>query len=993
MEIRKIFVASSINTFEKERKCLGSFFSRLNNQSKSENIFYDVKFCEELDNAVPEVRKQNEYNQFIMESNLVIFLLSESCGNYTFEEFQKALQGRKDAAILVFHQKDSSLDEKTEWIRQQAEIHQKISYVDYTGYQDVEQQLYEHINSKIKWPEVSDAAEIHKEIKIFLGTSDFEYEEEHNAILRFILNLNEKLLKKHVYVEVEPCDPKNMPWNDKEYKTYIEQADAVFFLFFLSANERLKKELSESLDSFYRCGKPKIYTYFYNHTGIEDTSILELKHRIGEELNHYYSLFTNVDSIKLSILIQISDIMQDACVISLENDCIMMQDEVVLDLNQIPIVSRNRVLNELKQHISEVEQEYEKTALQFSADTTKRELLNKLSQLDDERTQLQEKRKLQEKEILSMLYEMHRTIAKGKIDDLLREAYKCLENGEAEKAAKILNKPKVDEIFKLDMHAKMESIQDDASAAVEMYVQTIKIQKLLGESPETVQMIMECYEEIMTYVTMIPFLNSSVIAEYAEYLDLQNDPKAEQVWKQAEYLYSNPVRHMSKASFADLYINMGKYFFKQQEVVEAEECFQKAYDLKKELYGQNPGIYAESFADACLLLENVSFFCKAELLEEGMDAIWKCCQENLDEKHILQLADYYLKSGFRYGVLKGLKQEEEVYRKGIELLETHQIQDTVLVNLYNNLAQVLEIIGQKEECETFYKKAIAIQEALYVENQETHTELLGSIYNNICAYYRTENKYDEALQCLEKCKKVCTARYEKNPVRGGRGLAECYIHMAIVYDAMENKKEVIPTAEKGVAIYEYLYAINPNRFAIELSWAYRETGSWYILAGDIVSGIDKMEKSMSVLVCTENVYIKQHIREAMLTVFDSLALIFRLLNESKEERKVCMPLLHKIFKYGYEHLKELGCANRKAYGEKAHFAFIEVLYKIGVELLDYYEKKDPDLAKTYYYQTLYTLGEDRLKDPDLSPEDKYAVEQRMSVLETLIGDIENGADC
>ena len=54
------------------------------------------------------------------------------------------------------------------------------------------------------------------------------------------------------------------------------------------------------------------------------------------------------------------------------------------------------------------------------------------------------------------------------------------------------------------------------------------------------------------------------------YLDLQNIPKAEQIFKQTEYLFTNPERNMNKESFADLYSSMGNYFLKQYDVDLAE---------------------------------------------------------------------------------------------------------------------------------------------------------------------------------------------------------------------------------------------------------------------------------------------------------------------------------------------------------------------------------------------------------------------------------------
>ena len=51
----------------------------------------------------------------------------------------------------------------------------------------------------------------------------------------------------------------------------------------------------------------------------------------------------------------------------------------------------------------------------------------------------------------------------------------------------------------------MDSFQEDAKTAIQMYGQTIRIQKLLVETAETIQTILDCYEEIFGYVTAVIF--------------------------------------------------------------------------------------------------------------------------------------------------------------------------------------------------------------------------------------------------------------------------------------------------------------------------------------------------------------------------------------------------------------------------------------------------------------------------------------------------------
>lgn len=997
MEVRRVFVASSIVTFAKERKRLGAFFTALNNQLINKKIFFDVKFCEELDNAVPEVRKQNEYNEYIENSDFVIFLLGQECGSYTFEEFEIALNSGNDSTIMIFyenfHVNTILMSDTVKWIKQQADTNERVNFIEYSQYSEIEEKIYEHIKQDSKTFNSYEVCNVSKKIRFFLGTSNWEYEEEHNEILRFILNLNEKLLKKGVYAEIEPCNYDNFPIDfitqNQLHEQYIEDSDAAFFVFFLEADDSTRRELDYSLSQFRKCGRPKIYTYFFEHTGTEDASISNLKDMIATKINHYYSVFTNVDSIKLSILIQISDILKDSFVISIENKCIVTQDNVVLEMNNIPIISQNRALIDLNRRLSEVEKEYEEVAGQFSRDIKRRDLLDNLSQLDDAKMELKEKIEKEEKEILVMLYEMNRTIAKGKIDDLLRKAYTCLEKGDVENAAKILSKTKVDSLFKDDLHAKMDSFQEDAKTAIQMYGQTIKIQKLLVETTETIQTILDCYEEIFGYVTAVNFLDCYVILEYAMYLDLQNLPKAEQIFKQAEYLFTNPERNMNKESFADLYSSMGNYFLKQYDVDLAESYLKKYYDIAKELYCENSEVYSNKFAEACLSYAKLNPKSKLKILEEGLQVLLQFTAASGVQESVLDIVTYYYERGSLYGNINKLDKEMESYKKGIELLEKNHINNEILADLYNNLAEVLRNSNGQEKSgkspQYYYEKAITILEGLYDSNSSKYAEALGDVYNNMCiCYLNYNNGYYQGLQYLKKCEKVYSTLYYQNPRRGGQGLAECYIQMSNVYDSLGNKKRAVESAEKGVAIFEYLFSINRNRFAIKLSWAYSETGLLYALSGDLESCANNLEKSLDILECTENEYIKSKQTSIIVKIISALTFFSTQVQKKDEVEEVFFSLAHRAFKFGYEYMKD---DLMEEYPE-----FIALLYKIGQGLMYYFEKKDLAFAKEYYYPAILELGKSRIKNNNLTPEDRMEITFTLSAITGLLGDTETGAN-
>ncbi len=86
-----IFLASSIVEFANERMAIENFIRNVSDDFEER---YDVKIqpllCENFDEAYTAMRKQEEYNQKIRESELCFFIFFTKAGEYTREEFEVA---------------------------------------------------------------------------------------------------------------------------------------------------------------------------------------------------------------------------------------------------------------------------------------------------------------------------------------------------------------------------------------------------------------------------------------------------------------------------------------------------------------------------------------------------------------------------------------------------------------------------------------------------------------------------------------------------------------------------------------------------------------------------------------------------------------------------------------------------------------------------------------------------------------------------------------
>ena len=88
----KIFIASAGN-LEEERKSIETFLSRKNDHLVDQNIYIETVIWEKLSSSFSVDRKQEEFNKALLGCDIVICILFDKVGPFTYEEFQKAYNG------------------------------------------------------------------------------------------------------------------------------------------------------------------------------------------------------------------------------------------------------------------------------------------------------------------------------------------------------------------------------------------------------------------------------------------------------------------------------------------------------------------------------------------------------------------------------------------------------------------------------------------------------------------------------------------------------------------------------------------------------------------------------------------------------------------------------------------------------------------------------------------------------------------------------------
>ena len=76
----RVFLASSIKEFERERQTLMAFFQMLNNIYHDRGIFFEMEICEALSSQMLDIRTQEMYNSTIRESEYFYIIIGKQAG-------------------------------------------------------------------------------------------------------------------------------------------------------------------------------------------------------------------------------------------------------------------------------------------------------------------------------------------------------------------------------------------------------------------------------------------------------------------------------------------------------------------------------------------------------------------------------------------------------------------------------------------------------------------------------------------------------------------------------------------------------------------------------------------------------------------------------------------------------------------------------------------------------------------------------------------------
>ena len=481
----------------------------------------------------------------------------------------------------------------------------------------------------------------------------------------------------------------------------------------------------------------------------------------------------------------------------------------------------------------------------------RRELQRRLQQREDEieamniaveeknRMLVQLNKEREENEnIIESMAKYYSTLDYDQLDAFQQSVSALLEDCQLERADSLLR-------TRGDMHSRVSRIQQEQTAIAREQAALAKRKKSLEESKAGTQRKLEaiaadCYNFYQRFFMAHQNDSAAYYLELRASLDTTNiqwqyeagqfiDEYLADIDKALSY-YQRYLRHALTINdginddVAKAYNAMGKICQKSGQMNDMLPYFQKAFDIRKTLYGENNPKLAPSYvniAGANLLLGNY------ELALLHFDTVLDITK-NSEKEEVGAIANAYGNKGLIYFFYKGDYQKAlECYEKQKALmLQKFGDKNPELITPYDHLSEVLMGMGKIDEAMDYNQKACDLAVEFYGEKHPVTATLLHT--RGKCHLYKGEPQ--KALEYFNQGYDIMQRVYGND----NQYVADLLVMTAYAYFSMGDFEKSLDAARKVLETHVKILGEN-----------HRATAYDYLFLANCYHGMNDFSKAMT----------------------------------------------------------------------------------------------------------------------------------------------------
>ena len=660
-------------------------------------------------------------------------------------------------------------------------------------------------------------------IHIFLGSSLDELRLDREEMGNYVRKLNDVYIDRGVYIKLYECEYENAAMvsgrKQEEYNEEIRQSDIFLVLFYNKAGQYTIEEFREAYKQFQSTGAPAILACFRQGEGYApDQSVLEFMGELDEQLGHYFKRYTHIDSVKLTLLLQMK-LMKLDIPIELEESAVTVGGKQLLTLENIPMWAENIDFQSLKKQYQACERAYLDAKAATTDPVTDPVFLRASEQWNEAKKAL----RALEQELFSIALKIEEKNNDGTLTERQRKAYELMEQGDAEGANNILDLREIlddvedTETWKQQAHEKVDQqANKKLEQNVQELLQKIEILKTQVQNPDRFDQIKEIFEKAVG-IEERNHLAKIAMWEYVLYLYNQNDyiraiPLAERYLKYAEL-------DGDKSDIVDAMNVLGLLYKDTNQLKLAKKNLLQAKEIYEQLAVENPSAYLPN-----LLINSNSlgrFYLQTNRMKLAMREFLRvkesCEQLATENPETYQpaLAASCNALGVLYAQINhmDMAKQEFLQAKKIQeqlIMENPLVDQSDLAESCSNLGNLYVYTKCMDKAKQEYLRAKGIYEQLVVENPSAYQPALAESCNNLGNLYVYTKHIELAEQELLQAKKIRKQLASENPLAYQPAFAGSCNNLGILY-ARTNQLELAEQEYlQAKKIYKQLSEENPE---------------------------------------------------------------------------------------------------------------------------------------------------------------------------------------
>ena len=666
-----------------------------------------------------------------------------------------------------------------------------------------------------------------KTIKVFIASSE-ELKLERLEFTDMLQQLN-RILKPRG-LEIEPVkweylDASMGPVHkQEEYNRELKTCQMCLVLYWTKFGEYTESELNTAYTELCAGRNPqKLYVYFKDAAEITP-ELQAFKDSFATKYGHFYCRFENVDTMRLSFLLQFEAYQnqRSESLLKIRDSKVEIDGQSLVELKQVPFAGNNAEYLQLLRDIERAQAR----VLKYPDEGDFRQELHDLT----ERRETMERSLLETAQLITRL---STTVSSAR----LAEAIRLFEQGDNKGADAVLNLVEIDRDAAANAARIRAARELEAEALrgletnIEEYRLKIKtLQNAMAE--EWLTEVVAVYDKAVAAARgqIAPEKLAGLLRDYADFL-LKNKQyhRIGSLYAESLTIWRRLMQENPDAFAPDVagtLNNLAILHADTQCQAQAEEEYAEALAIYRRLTQKDPNAFepvvATNLNNIALLHSNARCYSQAEAEYEEALAIYRRLKQQRPDAFEAATARILNNLANLHHATRRYAQAEAGYEEGLAICrrwvrKNPDVFEPSMVMMLNNLALLHGNTQRYAQAEKEYEEALAIcRQSAQKSSDGFSSDVAMTLFNQALLYQNTQ-RHSQAEKAYGEALSIYRRLAQKNPDSFERNVAATLNNLAYLHGNARCHSQAEGEYEEALAIYRRLARKNPDVFEADMA--------------------------------------------------------------------------------------------------------------------------------------------------------------------------------